>query len=50
MNCDDAEALGGGKDALYLDGNDDNSVEMNTHLQIYQFHWYSGYIVLLIAY
>lgn len=50
MNCYDAEAWGGGKDTLYLDGNGDNCVEMYTHLQIYQFHWYSGYIVLLIAY
>lgn len=46
MNCDDAEALGGGKDALYLDGNGDNSVEMDTHLQIYQRNWNSSYIVL----
>lgn len=46
MNCNDSEALGGGKDTLYLDGNGDNSVEMDTHLQIYQFHWHSGYIVL----
>lgn len=51
MNCNDSEALGGGKDTLYLDGNGDNSVEMDTHLQIYQFlaQWLHCTICKLIA-
>ena len=48
MNCDDTEALGGDKDTLYLDGNGDNSVEMDTHLQITSFTGNSGYIVFIL--